>query len=121
MRDLKAFTANPRRRKMKRFTILLSVILLFASIGISPRQVKAYGNSMVTVNCPIYHFQGYSDSPYVDSTGAPYGIADLTDLNTGTHRTATLPMTRGSGTFYTFDVSLNLLDAGPVSLDDYVD
>jgi len=100
---------------------MLLVALLLVILATSTRQVKAYGNSMVTINCPIFHFKGYSDSPYFDSTIGPYGILDMTDRNTGTHLTATLRMTRGSGTFYTFDAYFNLLTAGPVYSRDYVD
>jgi hypothetical protein len=103
---------------MKRFNMLLIAALLLVSLGFGTRQVRAYGNTNFTLDCPLIHVSGYSDSPFFDPAGAAYGTGDFRDITTGTQMLVTIPMTRTSGTFYTFDAAFNLLNAGPVNWGD---
>ena len=69
---------------MKHFRFLFVVVPLLVTLGINNQQVKAYGNSTITANCPTITFSAISDHPKTyRGIGTNYVVVVFTNLTTG--------------------------------------
>lgn len=62
---------------MNKYRVLI-ILLLTVCLGTSVRQAKAYGNSIITVNCPVITVSATSDNPLTyAAVGRNYIIGNL--------------------------------------------
>jgi hypothetical protein len=71
------------------FVTLLIIVLVLVSLSISAKPAKAYGNSVITANCPFFTVSATSDRPLTyPGFGQNYIVGFFQNLTTGRHSTA---------------------------------